>query len=359
MYTKLAVLLVLGCFSAFAMDTCKIENIKSFYSRVKSSGPSLAEAFKRKEVASSSVDVAKQRPNPEMELEYIRGDEFGLEVNTYSLTAKHIIELGAKRDKRLRKAESYKKLKESEVDLSLFNSNLDATIGYQRVAQLNITIDAVKEAIQTFDRITKKLSSRKRLNPEETVSLSTLRLASNDYKAQLNDLENEKTLLTGKISFFSNCKSVEAQYEYLAYKKIKFGNSNSEKTGLAGLEDLKVDVEVGELGVQKSIGYSDLAIGPTFQYQGQGNDEFLSAGISLSFALPLFQTNDGGKLNALKNLAAQKTKTGNRKKMLKIERINLIEKFNRSLKTLSSMPRLAQLEANHKKVDKLFSRGVV
>jgi cobalt-zinc-cadmium efflux system outer membrane protein len=344
---------------AIAEEACKIRNIENFYSRVKASGPLLNEASKRKEKVSTSVDIAQQRPNPELDLEYLRGDEFGLEVNTYSLTAKHIIELGSKRDKRIEKAQSYKKLMESEVDLSLFNSNLNATIGYQRVAQLNITIVAVKEAIQTFDKINKKLSSRKRLNPEETVSLSTLQLASNDYKARLNDLENEKTLLEGKLSFLSNCKSIEASYKDLDYKNIKFERIDVVKTGLIALEDLKVEVEAGELGIQNSIGYSNLAVGPTFQYQGQGSDEFLSAGISLSFALPIFQTNDGGKINAVKSLAAQKIQSKNQKEMLRIERSNLITKFNRSLKTLSGMPNLSELDRDHRKVEKLFSRGVV
>ena len=106
-----------------------------------------------------------------------------------------------------------------------------------------------KKAIQTFDKITRKLSSRKRLNPEETVSLSTLRLASNDYKAQLNDLENEKTLLTGKVSFLSSCTKVSPKYYYLNFKKIKFSPVEDKSNGLLNLEDLKVDLEIGELDI--------------------------------------------------------------------------------------------------------------
>ncbi len=116
------------------------------------------------------------------------------------------------------------KLRNAQIEMSLFNSNLNASIDYQRVAQLNVTIASVKEAIQTFDKIIRKLSSRKRLNPEETVSLSTLRLASNDYKAQLNDLENEKTLLVGKINFLSSCSKVNPKYYYLKFNKIELNS---------------------------------------------------------------------------------------------------------------------------------------
>ncbi len=64
-------------------------------------------------------------------------------------------------------------------------------------------------------------------------------------------------------------------------------------------------------------------------------------------------------LNALKKLSAQKLESENEKRMLRIEKLNLIEKFKRSLNTLSRMPKLDEIESEHRKVEKLFSRGVV
>ena len=359
MYAYFLVAMLLSSSVTYAQRACDIKTIREFYNNVKVNGPLLNEAIKNKEVISSSIDIAEQRPNPELDFEYLKGDQFGVDVNTYTLTAKHVVEFGSKRDKRLLKAKNYQKLKNAEVDLSLFNSNLNATIGYQRVAQLNVTIDSVKEAIHTFEKIINKLSSRERLNPEETVSLSTLRLASNDYKAQLNDLENEKTLLQGKISFLSNCKNINPKYEYINFNLVKIDETQTNSVGLPQIEDLKVELAVSELDIQKSLGYSNISIGPTVEHQTVGNDEFVSAGISVSFALPLFQTNNGGKLNALKGVGSQKVATSNNKEMLRIERMNLVTKLKRSLSTLSKMPKLKELESKHLKVEKLFSRGVV
>ena len=170
---------------------------------------------------SSVIDIAKQKPNPELDFEYLKGHQSDLDLRTYALTAQHIVEFGSKREKRIKKAKSFQELKKAEIDLRLFNSNLSATVKYQRVAQLNKTIASVKEVVHTFEMIIKKLASRKRLNPEETVSLSTLRLASNDYKNQLNNLENEKVILLGSISFLTNCKRITPKYDELKYKLIK------------------------------------------------------------------------------------------------------------------------------------------
>jgi len=359
MYVYFFVALLLSSNVIYAREACDIKTIREFYNNVKINGPLLIEADKKKEEISSLLNIAEQRPNPELDFEYLKGEQFGNDTNTYTLTARHIVELGSKRDKRLLKAKSFQKLKNTELDLSLFNSNLNATIGYQRLAQLNVTIDSVKEAIDTFEKIINKLSSRDRLNPEETVSLSTLSLASNDYRAQLNDLENEKTLLQGKISFLSNCKNVNPSYEYINFNLVNVSDTKSDKTGLPQIENLKVELAESELDLQKSLGYSNISIGPTIEYQGQGIDESISAGISISFALPLFHTNSGGKFNALKVTSSQKVASNNTKEMLRIERMNLVVKLKRSLATLSKMPKLKELELKHLKVEKLFSRGVV
>ncbi len=359
MYAYFLAIVLLSTSAVHANSTCNITNISEFYEKIKSNGPMISEAIKEKEEVSSVIDIAKQKPNPELDFEYLKGHQSDLDLRTYALTAQHIVEFGSKREKRIKKAKSFQELKKAEIDLRLFNSNLSATVKYQRVAQLNKTIASVKEVVHTFEMIIKKLASRKRLNPEETVSLSTLRLASNDYKNQLNNLENEKVILLGSISFLTNCKRITPKYDELKYKLIKLDAGYPIISGLTQLEDLKVDLALGELDVQKSLGYSNISIGPRIEYQGQGDTKFMTAGVSVSFALPLFQTNDGGKLNALKSVSAQKVSSKNRKEMLKIQRENLISKIKRSIETLSRMPSLIELEKKHNEVEKLFSRGVV
>ena len=166
-------------------------------------------------------------------------------------------------------------------------------------------------------------------------------------------------MLQGKISFLSNCKNINPKYEYINFNLVKIDETQTNSVGLPQIEDLKVELAVSELDIQKSLGYSNISIGPTVEHQTVGNDEFISAGISVSFALPLFQTNNGGKLNALKGVGSQKVATSNNKEMLRIERMNLVTKLKRSLSTLSKMPKLKELENKHLKVEKLFSRGVV
>ena len=344
--------------SALAVKNCEIQGLKSFYDHVVSDSPVIIEAKKQKELADSQIDEAKQRPNPELSGEYLRGDEFGLDVNTFTLSAEHTFEYGNKRNLRIAKANVDRDFDHSNIELALFERFANYTLIYQKVSQLDLLIHSVNEAISTFGKIVGKLKSRKRLTPEETISLSTITLALNEYKSQLNDLVNEKNMLRGKLVFLTSCKDLNVKYTAIKYPPMNKIISEG-RLGLIKLEDLKVKQASQQLEIQKSLGYSDIRIGPTVEYQSLGRDEFFSAGVSVSFAVPVFNTNDGGKLRALRKLQAQKVKTANNKKMLEIEKENLYLKYKHSLNTYENMPSLLQLEKKHKQVERLYSRGIV
>src|SRR5690606_36858726 len=121
-------------------------------------------------------DLASQRPNPEVSFEYLKGDQFGLDVNTYSLGIGHTIEFGNKRDKRIQRAKLQNQIDTEDLNLKKMAIKVDALLSFQNLAQVQIRIKNLEEAIGTFKKISKRLSSRSALNPEERVAVSTLLL---------------------------------------------------------------------------------------------------------------------------------------------------------------------------------------
>ena len=315
---------------------------------------------KRIKQANSLVDLAKQRPNPQFDFEYLKGNQFGIDLNNINASIKHVIEFGSKRSKRIDRARVESEIQKKQLFLEGLATNVSYVLKYQRYAQLEILIEATKEAIDTFDGAVRRLQGRSGLNPEERVSLSTLRLAAGDYKARLNDLENEKTLLSGDLSFIANCEDLKPTYAKLNYDKISGALRTSENTssGLITIQKLKEGYAEADLNIQRSLGYSNIYVGPIIEYQTQGQDRFVSGGVALSFDLPLFHTNDGGKENALRNYRAQKLESVNTINNLTIKQLRLVNKYLRSVKVLSEMPKLSTLEKQHIEVEKLFSRGI-
>ncbi len=343
---------------AASPENCKIDSIDSFYEKIKTEGPIAKQVEKQLQVPSTSINIAEQRPNPQVNMDYLRGDEFGLAINDYTLSVQHTIELGGKRQKRIAKARTETEIEQKSIQLGLYKYFVKQIQNYQRVAQLGVLIKTIKEAISTFDKLTNKLEKRSTLTPEETISVSTLKLASNDYKARLNDLNNEYELLKGELEFSTNCSKIGDVYSVLKFEKIKNELATGE-SGINEIEQMRVKLEENNLELEKSLGYTNLSIGPQVNYQQSGNDEFVSGGVSISFNLPIFHTNDGGKLQATKSLVHQKIKTRNNLKFLEIRKKRLFEKYQRSLKVLQKMPSIPEIEKKHHKTEKLFSRGII
>lgn len=342
-------------------NQCKAKNIFDFYTKLNQSNPIQEQIQKRMKQIETDINIAKQRPNPELDFEYLKGNQFGVDINTVSASIQHIFEYGSKRARRIEEAQLSTEIQKKQLALDGLGTNVSYVLKYQRVAQLEVLIEAVKEAIQTFDDAVKRLKSRTGLNPEERVSLSTLRIAASDYRAKLNDLENEKTLLEGDLFFFSGCDNIRPAYVTLNYSSIAspLRDLAPNDNGLINLQSLKIRHAEAELEVQKSLGYSNIAIGPAIEYQSEGRDTFVSGGVAVTFDIPLFHTNNAGKRSALKNLVAQKVESTNAINNLSIKQNRLIEKYLRSVKVLSQMASLKTLNKQHQEVERLFSRGIV
>ena len=355
---KLFILLWAIITVAHAQETCGYKNIREYKKKIFAANPILEQVKLQKDLTTSFVKKAKQRPNPAVEFEYVKGDEFGLDIHNYDLKLLHVIELGEKRDARIETSQAQAQLESSQYELFSSQKALENLLGYQRAAQLEVLIEAMQEAIDTFKGIIKKLSSRKRLNPEETISLSTLKLALNDYKARLNDLKNEQDLLTGEVAFMSECDDPSFQYVSTTYPKLEnIALDNGQ--GMAAIEKRKVEVAKKNFNREKSLAYSDLMVGPIVGYESRGEDQFVSAGIGITFNAPFLNTNEGGKLQASKNLLAQRRVAKNNIAFLKIKLRKQLKIYRQSLKAYEEMPSLSKIETFHKEAEKLFRRGVV
>jgi hypothetical protein len=356
-------LLVISLISelAYSQINCNFKNINEFYSSLNSGNPIQEQIKKRVSEAESNIEIAKQRPNPVIDAEYLKGKQFGSDTSNLQVIAQHIYEFGSKRKLRIEKAQLAAAVQKRLLSLKGVETTVGYALKYQRVAQLTILIDAVEEAISTFEKVIGKLNSRTGLTPEERVSLLTLKLASSDYKARLNDLENEKTLLEGELTFISGCESFNPRYTSLPYAQLvsPLKNLSTTENGLVHVEHLKVKQTEAELGVQKSLGYSDIAIGPVIEYQTQGTQNFTSAGVAVTFDLPLFHTNDAGKLNAAQKMAAQKVESYNTIRNLNLKKSMLIRKYVRSVQVLSEMTSLDSLTKQHTEIERLFARGII
>lgn len=344
--------------SSYGKEACDFKNIVGFKNKIFRNSPILEEVSISEKHAEAFVQRAGQVPNPEVNMQYSRGDQFGLEVNNYNISVLHTLELGDKRNSRLERSKAQTDLSLTELELSKYASLLDGIIDYRRAQQLDELTHALEEATQTYRRIIKKLSLREKLSPEEHVSMSTLKLALGDYEGRMHELVHEKESLIVRVEYLAGCTKPQLSYDNYKYKDIsEFGIKDG--SGLIALQDKKVNFAQKNMEVEKSLGYSNLKIGPIVNYQTIGEDQFVAAGVGITFDLPVFHTNDGGKAVAATNLRMEEVKARNHLNELNLKLKKEIHVYKHSLKALAKMPDLKSVHVKHKQVEKYFNRGVI
>jgi len=80
--------------AAYSQVNCDFKTINEFYSKLNLNNPIQEQIKRRVSEVESGIDLAKQRPNPVVDAEYLKGNQFGIDVNSLQVTAQHIYEFG-------------------------------------------------------------------------------------------------------------------------------------------------------------------------------------------------------------------------------------------------------------------------
>jgi hypothetical protein len=358
-YIIMAMLVAVGYADANASENCRGKNISKFYEQVNISGKNTIMARFELDKDTTLVEIAKQRPNPSIGVEYQSSEENDQDANSIKLSVGHTFELGDKLGARVASALAKQRLESGNTNIRLLRDNFLLAIDYQRIGQLRKIITSKQEAISVFRNIIRKLNKRTKLNPEEMISLANIRLANETYKLSLDSLKNQLKLTSDKLIYNSSCNPGIISYSPIEFPKRILVKSNSTDTGMEKIEDYKLQVSELNYDIAKSLGVSDFEIGPTIEVERVNGESQTKIGFGVSFALPLFHKNDGGRANALKKINLQQFRTQSSKKYLERKRIDLIQSYQNSVESLNQMPALEQLEKRHHNLEKLSSRGMV
>lgn len=308
------------------------------------------------------VEMAKQRPNPELNSQILSGKtgEDAYQYNQINLA--HTFELGGKRDARIQKSQG--QIHSIEIDFSLAQERvyIQTYLALTRLRQITTELEVYDDALSTFARIQKQYRSRPRMTPEQQATFSIMDIAASDYRLRRRPLVNEgqenKRFLEqalGKKLALGNelLPPLRTKWPTLTASEISSSSLNLKKS-LAELE-----LAQAELSEAKSMSWPDLKLGPTFEIQSQGSQRINSLGVNLSFALPLYHTNSAGRSFANSGvLRAEKIVTVTRNfenQQLDFQR----EKYRDAVAALENSLSLSDLHRRHRTIEKSFSSGLV
>lgn len=359
---SLIVFLAISFFTKQSYGQCDFKSPAEVLSLIRSNHPQLSLNTSTKKMLEKNISVAKQRPNPEMDLEANSGDTSEGNKITASIALRHVVELGNKREVRVNLAQKEYQAKVAGIEVGNEDIVIETVLNLYRLRQISESIPLYEEALQAFNKILKTKRKRNALSPEEEVEKETLELATNDYRLKLSQLMSEKINLNRHISLFANI-DCEIPLEALP-SKVNFSENFSLQEAVIKYSKLlaaKKEIEFAQASseYEKSIAYPDLRIGPTYEYEANKVNKNHTIGIALTMDLPILNRNSAGKSVAAKRILVAQKNYKNIEEESKYDLEAWISKYNRYKLSLKTITNRTDLEKKHQKIEKLFSRGII
>lgn len=345
-----------------AQAACIIKTPNELLNSIKVNHPLLNESKLANKALEVTLDEAKQRPNPELDIDAISSRESSENILNTTISLKHRFELGGKRNSRIRTAKSKIALVKSQYESEDQNVIIDSVIRIYRLSQIKTLIPVYEEAQEVFREIMGLYESRKSLSPQEEVEKETINLVLSDYSLNLTKLASEKSKLLKHIRFFAgnNCKISEQALEVSIrlHKNYKF---KSKLNSYSKLKVAKLNLELAKSRLEsaKSNKYPDLEIGPKLGFSRVGDRNNNSIGFALTMDLPVFNQNKARVLRRTKEITVANAQFKSVRSESEIDYKEWKKEFLRYQKSLREIASYEDLEKKHRKVEKLFKRGII
>lgn len=346
---------MLSSFAVYA--NCNLNNPNEVLDLVKNNHPEILRNHFKEMITNESVNISKQRPKPEFNFEYLKGD-----TESTSLSILHTVELGAKQRNRVNQALTQAEKTKWEIRDENEDLVVDAILKLYRLGQVFDLIPIYEESIQAFERIVKIKSTRKSLSPEEEVEKETLSMAISDYLLKVSKLKSEKNDLSRHLTFYvgEDCKITRSVLPVYSMNEALTNGSTTLKES-ARLKSAQENLKYAQtsLSVAQSEIYPNLKIGPVFEVDKTDNRSSKSYGLALSMDIPIF---NGSKAKAAQGEYFIKQAGLNLRNIAnesKFDNETWTQKFNAYRNSLKSISSRGELNLKHQKIEKLIERGVL
>ena len=321
--------------------------------------PDLQALRLKKSQKSELKTVASQIPNLELSSRVLYGTSNSTVGGEFNLG--HTFELGGKRSSRIDKAEKIlsvfdqkKLIKQQEVVIELL-------LTLHRIRQLEHELELFEESSKTYSSVRQRFKKRPRLSPDQEMSSNIYFFAINENQQHIRILKSERLALLQKVRLFLGKKSLEVEkllpQAYTTWPSVDLGNLK--QSPFLILAKKKVNLSESLYNLEKSLAWSNLKVGPAFDFQTGASGFQPNVGANFSFTVPLYHQNQGQKKYAKKGIQVSKLKVEQVEKKINLLRDSFLEIYDNSTKSLNIQKTLKLVEAKHKRLHQLLRRGIV
>lgn len=350
---------------ASAEGECVIASPQDILNCALSRDPNVINAEAEKFRDNKLIDIAKQRPNPEMESKILGGqsaDNTGLNTETSLL---YIWELGGKRKSRIGQAKVLGDKSDIGVKRNKEEVALQTVLALYRLREIKSERHHIDESVSTFSKILSMLKTRPKLTPEQEVSQSSFSLSKENYNLKKIVLSQEQANLIALLEITTGVpeKTILRNLPSPKTKWPEFPTSvQVDKLSNATLDLARSEKTLTEanISVAKSKAWPDLKIGPDFDTESLDNGSTrLLGGIKFSVPLPILNRNEGEKAFAKADQLRAQTNLELTLRQTAVKRILQLKQYQAAIKALRSSPSMKGWGVEHQNLEAYFEKGQV
>lgn len=314
------------------------------------------------ERAKTEIRAASQWRNPELSSESFHGSSDGQSTAETDISLGVPIELGGKISARRAVAEGGVAEAEAKAFESKAKVRAEILLKLHRLRQLYHEQEVIDEAIGTFTKLVSQYSKRPNLSPEQKISATVFKMSKSEYEIKKTDSFEELASLNAffKVAVGNSIEQLKSITPESVKKwpivKDEYLPGNSP---LLKVREAEIRTSQASLSLAQSESWPTVTVGPSFKIQNQGGQTNHLYGFNLSFPLPLFNANGGGRAAAASGVQVSETK----KNMSVLEegkqREGLVRIYAESTRVLLATLSHQEIENRHTEIESLFLKGIV
>ena len=277
------------------------------------------------EARQGETQQAQALPNPEMgiEVENIMGkdDNRGLKSAETTFAVNQLIELGDKRRQRMRVAELKQQLAGFDLESARLEAIRTTSQAFFSTLSAQARVELARENLQLAEKILNTVHLRVKAGKASPIAESrariTVRQSRLTLKKEQHNLNAARRLLaagwgaTEKPHFQSTAGNLESISEPPAWSELQQRLEQNPKLARQATE---LELQESRLALAQAYGVPDMTLGGGVK-RHEDNDDFTFL-LGVSFALPVFDRNQG-------NIRTARAETGIRKKKELSEKVKL------------------------------------
>lgn len=307
------------------------------------------------------VEVSRQIPNPELDLQSANGTREGVGASSTDVGLLQIIEWGGRRSSRIASAEAHGAIVGAERREVQADVVRETVRNLHRLRQVDLEKSLLIDTVETLQKMISQQMSRPALTPDQQVTLSVYRMALADARIKQSEIYEEERKLEHYFHVSTGHSLAELKLVLpeapVTWPKLQAASTASSPRIAKAMADR--DFASARLMGERSLAWPQLRLGPMVKLERNGVQNENLYGLRLMMDLPVFNQNGAGRAHATVAVAQSETLIQLTRDEETHERTEQVKVYANAVDALKNSPAVDAIQKDFNRSQGFVRRGLI